>query len=337
KDMDPDMVWIPKNYDNKYLGPISLRTALARSRNLVSVKLIDMFGPTRAIELARRAGITSRLDAVLSLGLGTGEVSLLGLTGAYQAIANLGILAKPYSIESITESTTGEILENNAPILSEALPPAPTFVLIDAMKSVVKYGTARSISWSIKQPLAGKTGTTQDNRDLWFIGFAPEVTAGAWMGYDNFGSLGKKASGGTTVVLWWRQVMKQILRDYRNIDFGPPPEGIVFAAVCEFNGKLSRRTCPKVNLEVFLKDNSPQEFCDEEIHEREPLVVRSRELLPDTTGMQTIILRGVTLQVPIQPENDPQEEEGDEASADENSENSQDLEEGDEDDQNRED
>ncbi len=271
----PEMAWVPDNFDNKYMGPITLRRALALSRNLVSIRLVDDVGPAQVVALAHQAGITSRLEPVLSLGLGTVEVSLLELVNAYQTISNTGVRAKPYAITRITKSTTGEVLEENRPQLSEVINPALTYVLVDMMKSVVTEGTARYASKRIHHPLAGKTGTTQDNRDVWFLGFTPEIVAGAWMGYDNFEPLGKKdATGGSTVVPWWTDIMQTVLKDYPSRDFGPPPEGINFQKICVMSGKLAKGTCPKVRLEVFLKDTAPQEFCDLQSHEAPPILTK---------------------------------------------------------------
>jgi penicillin-binding protein 1A len=241
RSLAPEAVWVPDNFDGKYLGPITLRRALALSRNMVSVRLVDQVSPAPIIDLAHRAGIASRLEPVLSLGLGTNVVTLLELVSSYQTLANMGVHAKPYAIRRITESATGEVLEENLPELAETLAPAPVYMLADIMRSVVAEGTARSIGARLRRPLAGKTGTTNDNRDLWFLGFTPEVVAGGWMGYDSNDSIGKKdVTGGSTVGPWWAEAMAPILADYPARDFGAPPEGIIFQKVCSLSGKLSR-------------------------------------------------------------------------------------------------
>ncbi|MBI4064416.1 MAG: PBP1A family penicillin-binding protein [Elusimicrobia bacterium] len=269
----PEMIWVPNNFDGKYRGPLTLRRALAASRNLVSIRLVDQATPQRIVAVAKRAGIASALEPVLSLGLGTAEVTLLELTGAYQTIGNLGIQAKPYAIRRITQGATGSVLEDNRPVLSEALPPGETYLLVDMMKSVTTEGTAARVGRVIRRPTGGKTGTTQDNRDLWFVGFTPDVVAGGWMGYDNFEPLGKKdATGGSTVVPWWTQAVLPIIESYPSRDFGPPPEGVVFSKICTVSGRMARLRCPKTRLEVFLKDHQPAQFCELADHEEEILL-----------------------------------------------------------------
>lgn len=268
-----ELVWAPDNFDGKYLGPVTLRRALALSRNLVSVRLVDAVGPGRVVGAAQRAGIKQPLEPVLSLGLGTSEVTLLDLTHAYATIANLGIDAQPYAITRITQLSSGEVLEENNPQLAVAFAPVAPYILVEMMKEVVRSGTARgAVGRQIEHPLAGKTGTTQDNRDLWFVGFTPEVTAGGWMGYDNFDSFGRRnMTAGATVARWWAQIMKEILKDYPKRDFGPPPDGVVFHKVCSVSGALARPSCSRVHLEVFKRGTQPKEFCRLDSHEREPL------------------------------------------------------------------
>ncbi len=278
------MAWVPENFDGKYMGPITLRRALALSRNLISIRLVDQVGPFQVVEMARRAGFSSRLDRVLSLGLGTSEATIWELTGAYQTIANLGVHAKPYAVRRIIQSLTGEVLEDNQPNLSEVLPSALTYVLVDMMKSVVTEGTARRAGRAIRQPMAGKTGTTQDNRDLWFIGFTPEVVASGWMGYDVAQPLGKKdVTGGSTVLPWWIDAVAPILAGYPARDFGPPPDGVVFQKICALSGLLARARCPKTRMEVFLRDNAPASFCELADHDSE-IIARPKNLVLRATG-----------------------------------------------------
>lgn len=299
-----DMVWIPENFDGKYYGPISLRRALAASRNLISVRLVDKVGPVPIIDLARKAGIQSRMDRVLSLGLGTSVVTLLELVGAYQTLANLGVHAKPFAINKIIQNSTGEVLEENFPQLAETLPPAPVYALVDVMKSVVSEGTARAIGRRVKRPLAGKTGTTQDNRDLWFVGFTPEVVAGGWMGYDNNESIGKKdVTGGSSVGPWWAESMAYILKDYEPRDFGAPPEGISFHKVCVVSGKLARASCAQTRLELFLKE-SALEYCKLESHETQVFSRPDVILAPGATT-QSVVDSTATVTPPQEDHHDP--------------------------------
>ncbi len=282
--MTPETVWVPDNFDGKYLGRITLRRALALSRNLVSLRIVEQVGASVVAAIAKRAGVRSRLEAVPSLGLGTSEVTLLDLVRAYGTFANLGVEAAPFSVTQITEGASAEVLEENNPSLSVALSPVNTYILVDMMKDVVRPGgTAGSIGRAIAHPMAGKTGTTQDNRDLWFVGFTPELTAAGWMGYDNFDSFGRRnMTAGMTVAPWWTSIMKEVLKDYPKRDFGPPPDGVIFQKICKISGSLARPSCPKVRLEVFRKGTEPRQFCQLESHEQEALTKPELTATPES-------------------------------------------------------
>jgi len=257
----PDFkVWVPNDFDGKFLGVITLRRALALSRNVASIHLIEQVGPPQVVALAHRAGIRSHLDPVLSLGLGSSVVSPLELANAFGTFANGGIHVEPFEVVRV-ENSEGQILEQHIPEESEAIPPQLAYLVTNLMKGVVENGTAR-YARAVGRPLAGKTGTTNDNRDLWFVGFTPDLVAGAWMGYDDFTSLGRKdLTGGSTVVPWWTQIMTPILRQYPSKDF-PVPDGIVFKRVDSDTGMLALPTCPKVANMAFIKGTEPQKLCD---------------------------------------------------------------------------
>ena len=258
----PDFkIWVPNNFDNKFLGTITLRKALALSRNICSVRLIEKIGPPLVVNLARRAGIKSDLDSVLSLGLGTSVVSPLEMASAFATFGDGGIYATPYTIERV-EDASGRLLDSHVPSEKEAMPPQLAYLVTNLLKGVVQSGTARYAA-SLARPLAGKTGTTNDNRDLWFVGYTPELSAAAWMGYDDFSSLGRKDwTGGSTVVPWWTDIMGEILKDYPKRDF-LVPSGIVFRKIDSASGMLSLPTCPKnqVILEAFLQGTDPKQYC----------------------------------------------------------------------------
>ncbi|MBI4655405.1 MAG: PBP1A family penicillin-binding protein [Elusimicrobia bacterium] len=253
-------IWVPNNFDGKFLGRIPLRKGIELSRNLSSVYLIQKIGPTLAAEVARKAGIKHSLEAVPSIGLGTSLVSPLEMTNAFATFANSGIQAEPFSVMRVLDSQ-GKALEEHVPYEAESFSPQNSYILVNMMKGVVERGTGRAAS-RLKRFIAGKTGTSQESKDLWFIGMTPDVIAGSWMGYDDFASLTiKDWTGGSTVVPWWTETMEQILKDQPVRDF-PVPEGVVFVNIDADTGKVALPSCRKKILEAFIKDTEPKEFCD---------------------------------------------------------------------------
>jgi len=252
-------VWVPSDFDGKFMGVITLRKALALSRNIASIRLIEHVGPPKVVELAAKAGIQSALDPVLALGLGSSVVTPLEMASAFNTFANGGVRVETYGVTRV-EDAQGKVLETRAPRMEEGLSPQTAYLITHLMKAVVQGGTGAKAN-RLKRPLAGKTGTTNDHRDLWFIGFTPDMLAAAWMGYDDFSSLGGTDwTGGTTVVPWWTNIMERILKDYPPRDF-PVPEDIITVAVDSETGLRALPTCPKRTLQAFLKGTEPKEFC----------------------------------------------------------------------------
>ena len=253
-----DKVWVPKNYDGKFFGPVTLRKGLAFSRNLVSIRLIDHLGPQKVVEWAQRMGIKSPLDSVLSLSLGTSVVNLLELTSALGTIAAEGIRTEPFAIARIVDFE-GRVLEENVPQEAEVISPQLNYLITNLLRAVVLEGTGRQAR-SLGRAVAGKTGTSQDQRDLWFVGFTPDLVCGAWMGYDDFSPTGKKLAAGGILVPWWTEFMKEAHKNVPPKDF-PVPEGITFAKIDSGTGFLALPTCPKIILEAFKSGTEPKEFC----------------------------------------------------------------------------
>jgi penicillin-binding protein 1A len=262
-------IWVPNNFDGKFLGRITLRKALALSRNIASINLITQIGPPLVVELAHKAGIYSELEPVPALGLGASAVSPLEITSAFSTIANGGIYVLPYTVERV-EDSAGKVLESHVPQEKEAMPPQLAYLTTNLLKAVVNGGTG-SHARRLSRPLAGKTGTSNDNRDLWFVGYTPDLVASAWMGYDDFASLGRKDwTGGSTVVPWWTEIMEQVLKDEPKREF-PVPAGITFQEIDSQTGLLALPTCPKKNrlLEAFQEGSEPTRYC--EVDHNKPL------------------------------------------------------------------
>ncbi len=259
----PDFkIWVPNDFDSKFFGIITLRRALEESRNVVSIKLIMRIGAPLVVSLAHKAGIYSHLDAVPSLGLGSSVVSPLEMANAFGTFANSGIHVVPYTIEKV-EDHNGRVLEEHVPIERSAMSPRLAYLITYLLEGVVQHGTGR-YARRLRRPVAGKTGTTNDNKDLWFVGFTPDLVAAAWMGYDDFTSLGRPSdiTGGSTVVPWWTEIMSQILKTTPKDDF-TPPDKIVFRPIDKVSGFLALPSCPRGNifLEAYRQKTEPTTYC----------------------------------------------------------------------------
>ncbi len=209
--------WKPENYDRKNYGPTSLREALAYSRNIVTVKLVDSIGVQSVIAFSKKAGIESNMPSDLTIALGSMSVSPLELTSAFSAFANSGIKFKPISVKYITDSK-GAILEENTPQGDELMTPVTAFLMTSMMKDVITHGTGMRAN--IGRAAAGKTGTTSDYKDAWFIGYTPQLIGCVWVGYDDMRrSLGSVEVGGRAAAPVWANFMKSALADAPVNDF----------------------------------------------------------------------------------------------------------------------
>lgn len=260
---NPDFkIWVPNNFDGKFRGSITARRALEASRNLASVYLVTRVGPTLVADVAHRAGIKRFLNPVPSIGLGTSLVTPLEMTTAFSTFANGGIHVAPFGVLKVLDNQ-GRVLEENFPEENESFSPQYSYVLVNMMKGVVQRGTGVRAA-SLKRPIAGKTGTSQDSKDMWFIGMTPDLTAGAWMGYDDQIMISRQDwTGGATVLPWWTEIMSTVLTKQPARDF-PVPDGVVFVTIDQDTGKLALPTCPKKILEAFVAGTEPKEFCDAE-------------------------------------------------------------------------
>ncbi len=214
--------WTPDNYEGAEYGQITLRTALAKSVNTATVNLLADIGFDLPIEIGRLLGI--ELKPYYSMALGSIEVTPLQLTSAFQTFANLGVRCEPYFIRKIV-APDGSVIEENSPKCEQVLPPQETRVLVDMLRAVVLEGTAVSAS-SLQRVVAGKTGTTNDYMDAWFVGFSPDIVAGVWVGFDTKRSMGKGMAGARVALPIWIDYMSVAGYMYPNNDF-PIPQGVV--------------------------------------------------------------------------------------------------------------
>ena len=188
----------PVNFKQKFYGPTSLRTALTHSRNVVTVKLMQNIGIKGTIKLAKSLGITSNMEKNLSISLGSSGLTLFQLTSAYSAFANNGTLTKPRSIRYI-QNRKGEILYTSKPEISHPISPGVAYTITSLLQSVVEHGTGKKVK-ALNRPVAGKTGTTNNFVDAWFMGYTPELVTGVWVGKDKDESLGKNETGSRAAI-----------------------------------------------------------------------------------------------------------------------------------------
>jgi penicillin-binding protein 1A len=202
--------WSPQNYDHKFEGMITLRRALAQSRNIPAVKLLNKYGVAKGIEYVRKFGVTSpNLSPYLPLALGSAEVTLLEMTSAYTVFPSDGVRIVPTSIRTVTDYD-GQVREERMTDVKEVISQATARAMVDLLRGVVEFGTAQKAK-VLGRPVAGKTGTTNDYTDAWFIGFTPSLTCGVWVGYDQKKSLGKGEVGAKAALPIWIDFMQRIL------------------------------------------------------------------------------------------------------------------------------
>jgi penicillin-binding protein 1A len=247
--------WSPENYDRKFHGPTTLRRGLENSVNVVTVKLMQEVGVDPVIRMAHQMGIESNLRRELALALGVSEVTPLELVSAYGVLANGGVRAEPFAIRKVTDSQ-GRILEERVIEPQEVMQPETAYVLVNVMKGVVERGTAARAR-VLKRPLAGKTGTTSEATDVWFIGLTPNLVAGVWVGYDVKKSLGPAETGGRLALPLWIAFMQKILPDLPPDDF-TPPENVVAIPVNHMTGRPVPQDEKGAILEYFIRGTEPE-------------------------------------------------------------------------------
>jgi penicillin-binding protein 1A len=224
----------PENFSRKYYGTITLRTALEKSVNIPTVKLLERVGYDAVIDTTRRLGVKSRLRPYPSLALGAFELTLLEVTSAYGAFANQGILMEPHLIEEVTDRE-GKTIERAKPAVTETVSPQVAYLMNHVLTGVVRDGTGRSAGAALQRTLAGKTGTTDNNTDAWFVGYSRDLVVGVWVGYDEPRGLGERETGARAALPIWTEFMRDALRDTPDEAF-PVPQGITTATVDRHNG-----------------------------------------------------------------------------------------------------
>ncbi len=257
EDEERDFTWKPRNYKERFFGPTLMRDALAKSRNVVTIKILQDIGIDYAIEYAHKLGITSDLSKNLSIALGSSGVSLLELTKAYSVFANQGYLVEPVFITKIVDRK-GNVIEEMAPERFKVIEKTTAYQMTHLLEGVVKYGTGWRAK-ALNRPVAGKTGTTNNLFDAWFMGYTPRYITGVWVGFDNEAPLGKSETGSRAASPIWLGFMKRILEDK------PPkifevPEGIVFTKIDADTGLLPIPESKNTIFVSFKEGTEPTEY-----------------------------------------------------------------------------
>ncbi len=264
--------WDPENYDKKFKGPMTLREGFKQSRNLIALKLADEIGPSLIRRYARNMGISTSIRAIPSIGIGTSEVNLLDMVAAYCVFPNKGIYVEPFSIAQVDDKDGNAVYSVEGGAKREVLRPAVAVIMTDMMRSVIDEvgGTGHAIRTRFRfRPAAGgKTGTTNDYTDAWFIGFTPHLVAGVWVGIDDPSlRLWPRQAGAAAALPLWALFMKDVyaqVEPYKGLagDEFDYADGLVTRLpICNDTHKLATRFCPDQSEDIFIADEAPPASC----------------------------------------------------------------------------
>lgn len=254
----PGHSYSPRNSDGRFMGAIPIRRALQYSRNVAAVRLMDRLGPEKVVQYAYKMGIKDRLEPTLSLALGAGVVTPLDMASAISVLANMGVRVEPTTIKKIIDSEGNVIEDNTYPSQEVVLPATTCAAMTDMMKGVIEAGTGTAAQ--IGRPAAGKTGTTDNFRDAWFVGFTPELATAVWTGNDDFTRM-NYAFGGNIPATIWSKFMKASLEGKPIQEFHNPKVDLLAVLICDETGLRATANCPKTHKEFFRKGKEPTRYC----------------------------------------------------------------------------
>ncbi len=260
EDKEQDYIWKPKNYSRRFYGPTFFREALAQSRNLVTIKILRDIGVDYAINYAKKLKIESPLSRDLSLALGSSGVSLLEMVNAFSIFTNMGSYIPPVFVTKIVDRN-GNILEEAEVQKEEVIEKSTAYLITSLLESVVQEGTGKSVR-GLNRPVAGKTGTTNDLKDAWFVGYTSEYITGAWVGFDDGTSLGRGETGARAAAPIWLGFMRRIL-DGKPVKIFQVPDDVVFARIDAETGLLPRPESQKTFFECFKQGTVPTQYAAE--------------------------------------------------------------------------
>jgi penicillin-binding protein 1A len=256
--------WEPKNYDGKFEGPMRMRTALAKSKNMVSIRILDAIGAKYAQDYVTRFGFDpERHPPYLTMALGAGSVTAWQLARAYAVFANGGYLIQPYFIHKIVDDRGNPLALANPQRAGDetlrVLDPRNAFIMDNMMQDVMRYGTGARAARLARVDLAGKTGTTNEFVDAWFAGYQPTLVAIAWVGFDQPKTLGRNQTGGIVALPIWLGYMEKVLKDIPEMPRSTPP-GVVTVPVMTMPGESpgpAPSGAPKLVPEYFYQEAVP--------------------------------------------------------------------------------
>jgi penicillin-binding protein 1A len=263
---DSTWIWSPKNYGGTFRGPTTLRDALRLSINVVTVRLGQQVGVETVGQFARRMGIRTPIPRVAATSIGAASVIPIQVVEAFTTFANLGVRVAPQPILRI-EDRNGVTIWESEPEREEVLDPQTAWVMLTILRDVVDAGTAASIrrDWlSPEIPAAGKTGTTNDATDVWFVGYTPDLLAGVWIGMDEPRTIFPGAVGGGHAAPVWGSFVQRVYETRQIPEPWERPGGLVYRAVDRTTGQLATEYCPLdlVYTEVYIPGTEPEEPCD---------------------------------------------------------------------------
>ncbi len=250
--------WTPQNYDMKFQGPISMRKALYQSRNLAAIRTGLSVGAENVITMARRFGITTPIPPYPSMFIGSADVYPVQMIAAYSVFANLGLRTSPHAILKV-EDASGKTVWQPQMERQAVLSPEESWLMVSMMKDVVVRGTgARVWSSGFKVPAGGKTGTTNDGADVWFIGYTADLVAGVWMGFDRPQKIKANAQGGELAAPAWTSFMTEVYRRKPQPPDWPRPDGVIVREVDAATGRLANSACmTAIVTEFFVQAPAP--------------------------------------------------------------------------------
>jgi len=259
--------WKPTNFEDKFFGPTTLSQALTYSRNVVTVKLAQAVGVEKIIQRARLLGIRSPLKANLSIALGSSGVTLQDLTSLYGILANLGRGVEPHALSRV-EDAGGNAVWHASPAVRQAVPPEEAYVMLDLLRHVVELGTGARAR-ELNRPLLGKTGTTNDFQDAWFIGASPLYAVGVWAGMDDKSTLGENETGARAALPIWMDIMAAIHKGLPPLDFDRPPK-VSMVYIDPRTGARLPSDVPGGLLQAFVRGTEPEVALEAERGVEEP-------------------------------------------------------------------